>query len=517
MTGSRREFALYGAVAALVGLAVGHFAATLIAPASSPVLVVGSTLIDLAPAPVKIAVINAFGTADKPLLVGLVTLGTLGLAALAGIVSRRRPTLGVGIVFGLGIVVAILTATSPNFGSFGFIPALIAGTVSAGLLGVLPQWTRASDGDDETGERGSQRRTLLSSAGLLTLAAVVFGASRAARRTSAPAAVLPLPKPATTLPPLPRGLAAKGITPLRTPIRDFYRVDTRLSVPHIDPADWRLTIDGDVDRTVRFTYRQLLAMPMIERDITLACVSNPVGGPYAGGARWLGVRLTDLLKRAGPGTGTADQILSTDVGGMTISTPLDAATDGRDAMIAVGMNGQPLPAEHGYPARMVVPGLYGFISATKWITRMTLTTYAEAEAYWTPRGWATRAPIKLASRIDIPRDGEELDAGDVIVGGIAWAPDDDGVGRVQVRIDSGGTPADEGVAGGGRKWQDATLGPSGGPAYWRQWFVRWDAPKGEHRIRVRVVGANGDVQTSKPAEPAPDGASGHHQVTVSVV
>ena len=189
---------------------------------------------------------------------------------------------------------------------------------------------------------------------------------------------------------------------------------------------------------------------------------------------------------------------------MTISTPLDAATDGRDAMIAVGMNGQPLPAEHGYPARMVIPGLYGFISATKWITRMTLTTYAEQEAYWTPRGWATQAPIKLASRIDVPRDGEELDAGDVVVGGIAWAHDDGGVGRVQVRIDD-------------RPWRDATLGPSGGPAYWRQWFVRWDAPKGEHRIRVRVVGVNGDVQTSRRAEPAPDGASGHHEVTVSVV
>jgi DMSO/TMAO reductase YedYZ molybdopterin-dependent catalytic subunit len=503
MEASRRMYALYGAMAGLAGLAVGHFAAAFVAPASSPVLVVGSTLIDLAPAPVKITVINWFGTADKPLLIWLVTLGTLGLAALAGIVSRRRPTLGAGVVFGLGIAVAILTATSPRFGSFGFAPALAAGTVSAVLLAALPQWTRAATtGDDAADQRAAERRMVLGSAILLTFAGIVFGGSRALRRTPSPAAA-PLPKPATALPPLPRGLAA-GITPLRTPTRDFYRVDTRLNVPNVDPAEWRLTIDGDVDRTVHFTYRQLLAMPMIERDITLACVSNPVGGPYAGGARWLGVPLADLLKRAGRGTGKADQILSTDVGGMTISTPLDAATDGRDAMIAVGMNGQPLPPEHGYPARLIVPGLYGFISATKWITRMTLTTYAEQEAYWTPRGWATHAPIKLASRIDIPRDGEELDAGDVIVGGIAWAPNDGGVGRVQIRVD-------------GRPWQDATLGPSGGAVYWRQWFVRWDAAKGEHRIRVRVVGVNGDVQTSKRAEPAPDGASGHHEVTVSVV
>ena len=505
MTPGRRTFALFGIVAALVGLAVGHFAATLIAPASSPVLVVGSTLIDLAPAPVKIAVIPWFGTADKPLLVGLVTLGTLGLAALAGVASRRRPALGVGSLFGLGLIAVVLTATSPKFGSYGFIPGLVAGTVSAALLAGLPQWIgRAAADTDATDQRALQRRTLLGSLGLLGLAAAIFGGSRAVRQTSAPAAVVPLPKPATPLPPLPRGLAAEGITPFRTPVRDFYRVDTRLNVPNVDAVDWRLTIDGDVDRTVHFTYRQLLAMPMIERDITLACVSNPVGGPYAGGARWLGVPLVGLLKRAGTGSGKADQILSTDVGGMTISTPLDAATDGRDAMIAVGMNGQPLPAEHGYPARLLVPGLYGFIGATKWITRMTLTTYAEQEAYWTPRGWATDAPIKLASRIDVPRNGEELDAGDVVVGGIAWAPNDGGVGRVQVRIDD-------------RPWRDATLGPSGGSVYWRQWFVRWDAPKGEHRLRVRVIGETGDVQTSKPAEPAPDGASGHHQVTVSVV
>ncbi|HUP99267.1 MAG TPA: molybdopterin-dependent oxidoreductase [Aeromicrobium sp.] len=501
MTEPRRTFALYGVVSALVGLAIGHLAAALIAPASSPVLVVGSTLIDLAPAPVKIAVIKWFGTADKPLLIALVTAGTLGIAVGAGIASRRRPTVGVGILFGLGLVVAILTATSPKFGSFGFIPALVAGAVSAGLLSLLPQWARGPD--EPADSRAVQRRALLGSAGLLALSAIVFSASRMARRGPTPAAVAPLPEPATALPPLPRGLGASGITPLRTPMADFYRVDTRLSVPNVDPADWRLTIDGDVDRTVHFTYRQLLAMPMIERDITLACVSNPVGGPYAGGARWLGVPLTDLLKRAGSGSGKADQILSTDVGGMTISTPLDAATDGRDAMIAVGMNGQPLPAEHGYPARLVVPGLYGFIGATKWIRRMTLTTYAAQEAYWTPRGWATDAPIKLASRIDVPHDGDEVDAGDVVIGGIAWAPNDGGVGRVQVRIDD-------------HPWRDATLGPSGGSAYWRQWFVRWDAPKGDHSIRVRVLGANGDVQTSKPAEPAPDGASGLHQVRVSV-
>jgi DMSO/TMAO reductase YedYZ molybdopterin-dependent catalytic subunit len=223
-----------------------------------------------------------------------------------------------------------------------------------------------------------------------------------------------------------------------------------------------------------------------------------------GNAKWTGVALRDVLAMAGVQP-AADQLVGRSVDDFTAGMPIEWVMDeARVPMVAVAMNDAPLPRAHGYPARLIVPGLYGFISATKWITRMTLTTYAEQEAYWTPRGWATQAPIKLASRIDVPHDGEELDAGDVIVGGIAWAPNDGGVGQVQVRIDD-------------RPWRDATLGPSGGSVYWRQWFVRWDAPKGKHRIRVRVVGSNGDVQTSKPAEPAPDGASGHHQVEVSVV
>jgi DMSO/TMAO reductase YedYZ molybdopterin-dependent catalytic subunit len=313
-----------------------------------------------------------------------------------------------------------------------------------------------------------------------------------------------LPAPADPAPPFPAGLdrTVPGITPWRTPPGRFYRVDTRLDVPVLGSADWRLEVDGDVRRPFSLTFDELLAMPMIERDITLTCVSNSVGGPYAGGARWLGVRLTDVLDRAGVGA-RADQILSTDFAGMTISTPLALATDGRDAMLAVGMDGAPLPREHGFPVRMVIPGLYGFISATKWLTRLTLTTYDDHSAYWTDRGWATDAPIKISSRIDTPRPLAQLDPGEVVVGGVAWAQGNGGVQRVEVSIDGGA-------------WQPAQLGPSAGDVYWRQWFHRWDAKAGAHTVACRVVDNTGRTQTAVRANPFPDGASGIHTINVTV-
>ena len=306
-------------------------------------------------------------------------------------------------------------------------------------------------------------------------------------------------------PPLPAGLDRKvaGITPFRTPVSDFYRVDTRLTLPLVDVDGWTLTIDGDVDREVTLTFEDLLAMPLIERDITLTCVSNEVGGRYIGATRWLGVRLTDLLDLAGIDSTGADQILSTDVDGMTISTPLDVATDGRDAMIAVGMDGRSLPREHGFPARMVVPGLYGFVSACKWITRMTLTTYAEQDAYWTKKDWATDAPIKISSRIDTPRPLATIDPGRTVIGGIAWAQHQGGITRVEVRVDGG-------------PWETARLGPSGGNDYWRQWYLPWTAEKGQHTLSVRASNGDGDVQTPARTTPFPSGSTGIQQIVVTV-
>ncbi len=314
-----------------------------------------------------------------------------------------------------------------------------------------------------------------------------------------------LPAAADPAGPFPAGLEDRvpGITAFRTPTDDFYRVDTRLTLPLVDADDWSLTIDGDVRQEVTFSFDDLLAMELIERDITLTCVSNEVGGRYVGAARWVGVRLTDLLDRAGIDGTSADQILSTDVDGMTISTPLDLATDGRDAMIAVGMNGSSLTREHGFPARMVVPGLYGFVSACKWITRMTLTTYAEQDAYWTERGWATDAPIKVASRIDTPKPLATVEPGRTVVGGVAWAQHRGGVAKVEVRVDGG-------------PWQEARLGPSAGADYWRQWYLPWTAESGQHTLTVRAIDGRGEAQTAVRATPFPAGSSGLQQIVVNV-
>jgi DMSO/TMAO reductase YedYZ molybdopterin-dependent catalytic subunit len=293
-----------------------------------------------------------------------------------------------------------------------------------------------------------------------------------------------------------------GITPLRTPTAEFYRVDTRLTVPSVDVDSWTLTIDGDVEREVTLTFDDLAAMRTIERDITLTCVSNEVGGPYIGGARWLGVPLADVLARAGVDGTRADQVLSTDVDGMTLSTPLRVALDGRDAMIAIGMNGGPLPREHGFPARMVVPGLYGFVSACKWISRMTLTTYDAQQAYWTERDWATEAPIKRSSRIDTPKALSDSKAGTVLIGGIAWAQHV-GIEKVEVRID-------------GEAWRPATLGPDAGDDYWRQWYVEWDAEPGQHFLACRATNKDGDVQSPVRMTPFPEGASGIQEISVTI-
>ena len=272
-------------------------------------------------------------------------------------------------------------------------------------------------------------------------------------------------------------------------------------MPKVDADRWSLTVDGMVDRPYTLSYAALLAMPMMERDITMTCVSNEVGGGYVGAARWLGVRLSDVLERAGIRAG-ADQLFSTAVDGFTISTPLDALRDGRDAMLVVGMNGAPLPATHGYPARLVVPGLYGFVSATKWVTRLSLSTYAKDKAYWTERSWATDAPIKTSARIDTPKPLSSIKAGRTAIGGVAWAQHR-GVDAVEVSVDEG-------------PWQKTTLGPDVGVDYWRQWYLPWDARPGRHSLRVRATDRTGAPQVSTRATPFPNGSSGIQEVVVFV-
>ncbi|TQK68396.1 MULTISPECIES: molybdopterin-dependent oxidoreductase [unclassified Nocardioides] len=497
---TRLQWASYGVLSTLVGIGLAHLAAALSDAATSPVLAVGSAVIDRTPTPMKEWAIRNFGSADKAILVGSVLAGVLVLAAVAGLLARRRFAVGAGLLVALVAVAGGAVLTRPEVEPLDLLPSVVAAVAAVAALRLL-----AGTHQQATAAEGSRRTVLLTVTALAALAAVGGVAGRLVSGLRARPEDVTLPTPTDPAPPLPRGLddQVRGITPFRTPTGDFYRVDTRLDVPVISADDWSLTIDGDVDRKVTLSFDDLLAMPMVERDITLTCVSNSVGGPYVGAARWLGVRLTDVLDLAGIGSTKADQILSTDFAGMTISTPLALATDGRDALVAVGMNGRALPREHGFPVRLVIPGLYGFISATKWLRRLTLTTYDDRQAYWTERGWATDAPIKISARIDTPKALAELDAGDVVVGGVAWAQERGGIAGVQVRIDGG-------------RWVDAQLGPDGGDDYWRQWFHRWPAEPGSHRIAVRAVAGNGEPQTAARAEPFPNGASGLHELLVRV-
>lgn len=518
---TRLTYALFGVLATVVGMATGHFVAALLDPASSPVLAVGSQVIDLTPTPLKEWAIEQFGSRDKQVLIGSVLAGVVVLAALAGLLARRRLAAGAAMLVVLVAIAAGAALNRPAAEALDVVPSVATALAGVGALVLLVRRHRRAGTQDtapttsttagadvvEGGSPGTaaSRRGVLVAGGLLTLAAVALGsAGRLIGDARKKISDIAFPKPASPAPALPQGIEGDypGITAFRTANSDFYRVDTRLDVPVVDIDGWTLRIDGMVDNELEFSFQDLLDMPLIERDITMTCVSNSVGGPYIGSARWLGVRLTDLLERAGVQEGV-DQMLSTDFDGMTIGTPYELAVDGRDAMIALAMNGEPLPREHGYPVRMVIPGLYGFISACKWIERITMTTYAEEESYWTQRDWATDAPIKISSRIDTPKVLEEIEAGDTFIGGVAWAQQNGGVAKVQVQVDGG-------------SWQDAELGPSAGNDYWRQWYFPWKAESGTHNLACRVIDGNGNTQTDVRMEPFPEGSSGIQTLIVNV-
>jgi DMSO/TMAO reductase YedYZ molybdopterin-dependent catalytic subunit len=314
---------------------------------------------------------------------------------------------------------------------------------------------------------------------------------------------LVLPAPDSPAPPVPAGaeLGLDGIGPLVTPNKDFYRIDTALRVPVVDPEGWRLKVTGLVEREIELDFAALLAKPLIERHVTIACVSNEVGGDLIGNARWLGWPVRDLLALAGPKAG-ADMVLSRSTDGWTAGTPLGVLTDSRDALLAVGMNGEPLPLEHGFPARLIVPGLYGYVSATKWVTELKLTRFADDVAYWTPRGWSERGPIKTSSRIDVPRGGRSVAAGDVAFGGVAWAQHT-GIGKVELRVNRG-------------DWQQAQLAPGISKDTWYQWKLALPLTPGQYEVQVRATDLDGVPQVEDRAPVAPSGATGFHTVTVDV-
>ncbi len=496
-------YAACGVLAAVAGIAVGHLVAGVVNPAASPVLSVGSVVIDLTPTPVKELVIAKVGTADKTILLASVSLVTLALAALAGLLTRRRKAVGIGMVLLLVLASGAAAMTRPTASLRDLVPAIATGLVGvAVLLGLTRSLGSASASAPPAS--GSSRRGFLIGAAGVTAGAVVSGAlGQRLADASVDSSGIALPTPASPAAPLPKGVESttQGISPFQTPVDSFYRVDTNLTVPKVPRDTWTLEVDGDVANTLSISYDDLLKMPMIERDITMTCVSNEVGGGYVGAGRWLGVRVTDILERAGVGT-SSDQLLSTAVDGFTISTPLAVVRDGRDAMVAIALNGKPLTDVHGFPARLITPGLYGFVGATKWLTKLTLTTYAAQQSYWTKRQWATDAPIKTSARIDTPAPLSTIPAGKSVIGGVAWAQHR-GVGKVEIQIDGGA-------------WQPTQLGPDAGIDYWRQWYLPWDATSGQHTVAVRATDLEGKVQVDQRVTPFPNGSSGVQQIVVLV-
>jgi DMSO/TMAO reductase YedYZ molybdopterin-dependent catalytic subunit len=390
---------------------------------------------------------------------------------------------------------------------------VVAGVlVLRALLRRLEAWARVAPPRLAVGVPAAgrvERRAFLTMLVATGVASVVVGAGARAM-SAATAAVntvrtaLKLPAAASPGPVVGSGatLDVPGISPFVTPNADFYRIDTALQVPSVDSSTWKLKITGMVEQEVEIGFDELLALPLQESLITLTCVSNEVGGDLIGNALWLGYPIRELLARAKPTSG-ADMVLSTSQDGFTASTPLSVLQDtGTDALLAVGMNGEPLPLEHGFPVRMVVPGLYGYVSATKWVTELKVTTFEKDQGYWTSRGWTARGPIKLSSRIDTPRSGTSVDAGTVAIAGVAWAQHT-GISAVEVRVDGG-------------SWQAAALAGTVSVDAWLQWSYAWQATAGSHTIEVRATDTTGAVQISAEAPPDPDGSTGLHSVTVSV-
>ncbi|WP_241972693.1 molybdopterin-dependent oxidoreductase, partial [Cryobacterium cryoconiti] len=495
-----------GVAAALAGLGAAELVAALVAPAGSPVLTVGALVVDLAPAWLKELVIDLFGTADKVVLVICVALGAVVLAAAAGVLEYRRPPIGRVVVVAAGALAIVAVLSRQNTSTVDAVPAVLAMVVSAVLLTVLV--TRLRRMPAGAAASAPDRRRFLAwagaSAGLGLLAAAGGQLISAGNRaTDAARARFMLPAAAVPAAPIPAGAALNvpGLAPLITPNADFYRIDTALRVPRIDPGTWTLKITGMVEQEVEIDFADLLALPLEESTTTLTCVSNAVGGDLIGNATWLGYPIRQLLAKARPRAG-ADMVLSRSEDGWTASTPLEVLTDDRNAILAVGMNGEPLPLEHGYPVRMVVPGLYGYVSATKWVVELTVTRFDRETAYWTNRGWTERGPVKLSSRIDVPRRGTEVPAGPVTVAGVAWSQHV-GIRAVQVQVDDG-------------DWNEASLAEAISADTWRQWSWVWSAPAGQHTLRVRATDAAGQVQTSVRRDVIPDGATGLHDVAITV-
>ncbi|WP_285034900.1 molybdopterin-dependent oxidoreductase [Plantibacter sp. ME-Dv--P-095] len=502
--------ALAGIVSAAVFLAVAELAALLFARGSSPLLTVGSFVIDIVPRWAKEFAIEAFGSNDKIFLLVSLGVAVVIAAAVAGVLQQVRPPLGVVILVAAGVFAGATTVTRAGATPLAVVPVILGLAAGVTILILLSRRlpNRRGAGAEARERDGFDRRGFFRVAGIAAAGAVVVGVGARIINvtTSSITAVrdalkLPAPKSTVTIPDGAE-VDVDGISPLFTPNDKFYRVDTALTVPTIDPGTWSLTIDGMVGEQVQISFDELLAMGLDEYVITMTCVSNEVGGSLLGNAKWLGIPVRDVLKRAMPDS-KADMVLSTSVDGFTASTPLESLTDPNlDAILAVAMNGEPLPLEHGFPVRMVVPGLYGYVSATKWLTKLTVTTFDKDEAYWTPRGYDAKAPIKLSSRIDTPRIDKQVTPGPAKIAGVAWAQTV-GVAKVEVSIDNG-------------DWQSVNLSTAINDDTWVQWWMDWEATAGTHYVAVRATDKAGNLQIEEQAPIAPNGSSGWQRTLVRV-
>lgn len=519
-----------GVLAGAVGLGTAELLAALIGPISSPLLAIADRVVDLSPTGVREWAISTLGTLDKPAtIVGtLLILAAIsaGLGRLAACGRRQAAWASAGAA-AVALVGASAAWSGRTGGPGAGLGAIVGGAVSAVALWMLfgAGTAAATDDDMPADERATGadtppptsivgRRTLVRGLGMVAIAQLALaGAIRFVGGKSQAAAArrrVTLPAVDEQLEALPNagsgGGATPGLSPLITPNDGFYRIDTAFTVPSIDPATWQLTIGGGSRGPLTLSYADLLAREQIEIDCTLSCVSNEVGGSLVGNARWQGVELAPLLAEAGIPDGTT-QVGATSTDGWSCGFPIETldrppGDPTPPAIIAVGMNGEPLPLIHGFPARLVIPGLYGYVSACKWLETIELTTWEDFTGYWVPRGWSKEAPIKTQSRIDVPAEGSTVNAGAATIAGVAWA----GIralSKVEVRVDGG-------------PWRAATLGPELSEATWRQWWLDWDATPGRHTLTVRATDGDGVTQTAQPSRPDPDGATGWHAVVVTV-
>jgi DMSO/TMAO reductase YedYZ molybdopterin-dependent catalytic subunit len=492
---SRWAWALTGLLAGVSGLATSYLASTWLNLRGNPVTQVAEQVIRITPGKVAEAAIQAVGHKDKPLLVTGVLVVLLLFFAGIGLVSRRSIDRGVGLFILLGVVGLVAQQMQYDAPVAGILPVVVGVVTWALVLSLLAGQLRTRP----FVEMDNGRRFFLSagavSAGSLVLGALGWKVGGRLRAVDQARSALKIPGVTSPAAPAGSSVGLKGIAPWQTSAQHFYRIDTTLSPPAIAPKDWSVRIHGLVDHPMTLTYDDLLARERTEAWVTLNCVSNTVGGPLISNAWWSGVRLDDLLQEAGVQSG-ADAVKQTSDDGWTCGTPLSALTDGRDAMLALAMNGQPLPIEHGFPVRTVVPGLYGYVSACKWVVDMEVTNFSEISAYWTDRGWGELGPVKISSRIDVPRSGAEVPAGDVTFGGVAWAQHT-GIQGVEFSVDGG-------------DWTPGEIASPPTDDTWVQWKGVSTVDEGDHLVRVRAIDKTGAVQTGVQQDVLPDGATGWH-------